>query len=62
MSGVHHRDAGEAVEIVAAVFVGDRGAAGMVDDNGNDLLHEAGHYVVFVFLDGVGHYFLNFGG
>src|SRR5580692_67543 len=27
----------------------------MIDDNGDDLLHEAGHYVVFVFLNGVGH-------
>jgi hypothetical protein len=34
----------------------------MVDDNGDYLLHEAGHYVVFVFLDGVGHWFLNLGG
>src|ERR1700731_2006152 len=27
----------------------------MIDDNGDHLLHEAGHYVVFIFLDGVRH-------
>ena len=52
---VDNRDAGEAVEVLAAVDIGDGGAAGVVHDDGDYRLHEAGHYVVFVFLDGVRH-------
>ena len=55
MSGVHHRDAGETVEILAAVLVGHNRTAGPVNHNRHNRLHEAGHYVVFVFLDSVGH-------
>ena len=55
VAGVDHRDAGEAVEILAAVDVSDFDAAGLIDHDRHDRLHEAGHHVVFVFLDCVGH-------
>src|SRR5450755_1440618 len=48
-----HRDAREAIEIFATVDVGDGSATGLVDNDGHDRLHEASHYIVFVFLNGV---------
>ena len=36
MAGVDDGDAGKAVEIFAAVDVGDGGATGFVDHNGHD--------------------------
>ena len=55
VSGVDHRNAGEAVEIFAAVNVGDGDSARLVDHDRHDRLHEAGHYVIFIFLDRIGH-------
>ena len=53
VAGVDHRNAGEAVKILAAGDVGDDGALALSITMGDDRLHEAGHDVVFIFLDGV---------
>ena len=53
VAGIDHGDTGEAIEIFAAIDVGDGNAAGLVDHDGHDGLHEARHYVVFVFLNGI---------
>jgi hypothetical protein len=51
---VHDRDAGEAVDVFAAVLVPDQRAAGAID---RDRLHldEARHHVVLIAADGVVH-------
>src|SRR6185369_7672350 len=55
MSSVHDRNSGEAVEILAAVHVGHDGAVGAIDHNRRNRLQKAGHNVVFVLLNSVGH-------
>src|SRR5580704_6142103 len=60
VSGIDYGNAGKTIEVLAAVDIGDGSTAGVVNDNRDDRLHEAGHYVVFVFLDGVRHRCLRF--
>src|SRR5580704_3622823 len=55
VSGVDHGDARETVEVLATVHVRDNGSAGVVDDDRHNRLHEAGHHIVFVFLDSIRH-------
>src|ERR1041385_2589957 len=55
VAGIHYRDAGKAVEIFAAVDIGDGSAAGPVDHDRHDRLHEASHDVISVFLNRVSH-------
>src|SRR3954447_23762126 len=59
MTGVDDGDPGKTVEVLAAIFVPHFDAAGVIDDDRRNRLYKAGHYVVFVFLDRVGHAPLN---
>ena len=58
MAGIDHRNSGEAVKILATRFVPDRAPGSTFNGNGRNRLHEAGHHVVFVFLDSVRHNFV----
>src|SRR5437868_12483614 len=55
MPGVHHRNSRKAVEILSALIVPDGCAAGMIDHDWRNRFQEAGHHVVFVFLNSVRH-------
>jgi len=55
MAGVDVGDSGEAVQVFAPIFIPDFGAAGAVNDDRSQGLHEAGHYLVSIFLDSVRH-------
>ena len=55
MAGVDDGNSREAVKVLSSVDIRDGATRGAVDDDGRDRLEEAGHDVVFVFLDGVGH-------
>jgi hypothetical protein len=55
MAGVDDGNSREAVKVLSSVDIRDGATRGAVDDDGRDRLEEAGHDVVFVFLEGVGH-------
>jgi hypothetical protein len=55
MPGVDDGDAREAIQIFPAVDIRYGGATGFIDDDGCDRFEEAGHHIVFVFLDSVEH-------
>src|SRR5260370_39035566 len=55
ISGVDDGDSGEAFQIFAPIFIPDFGAAGAVNDDRSQGLHEAGRYVVSIVLDTVRH-------
>src|SRR5438309_1699365 len=55
VAGVDHGNSGKTIEVLAAVFVPDFCAAGVIYHDRRHRLQKAGHYVIFVFLDCVRH-------
>src|SRR5581483_3946851 len=59
MPSIDDGDAREAVKIFTAVLVGHDSTTRFIDHDRHNRLHKAGHYIIFVFLNRIGHEFLS---
>lgn len=55
VAGVDNGNSREAVEVLAAMNIRDRDAAGAINHDRRDRLQETGHHIIFVLLDGICH-------